>query len=157
MNRFILTVAIILLTSLVVKVGLFLKFKIELKKGKIRLHKLKEFRRFAWFNVVGLFTSIFCGIVFYKIHDSYDFLIGYGAAGLSYFTNIFIVPQNYILTDKNGMKRSYIGRKYHWNKLSFNQAESKLTIVQGKKSFNLEFENNNDLESFRETYLVYEI
>lgn len=153
MNQFILIVTVIILTTVVVRVGLFLKFKIELKKGKIRLHKLKEFRRFAWYNVFGLFVSIFSGVVFYKIHDSYDFLIGWSAIGLSNFTNIFIVPQNYILTDKNGLKRSYIGRKYLWDKLSINQAETKFTIAQGKKSLNFEFENKNDLESFRKHIL----
>lgn len=154
MNQFILIVTVIILATVVVRVGLFLKFKTELKKGKIRLHKLKKFQRFAWHNVFGFFACIFSGIVFYKIHYSYDFLIGWSAIGLSNLINIFIVPQNYILTDKNGMKQSYIGKRYHWNKLSINQADTKLTIIKGKKSINFEFENIADLESFRKTLVV---
>ncbi len=157
MNQFIIIVTILISITIVVRVGFFLKFKIDLTKGRIRQHKLKDFRHFAWYSLFGFLACVFSGIVFFKIHDSYDFLIGWSSIALANLINIFIVPRNYILTNKYCMKQNYIGRKYLWNTLKITQKETELHVIKGKKSMHFEFENLEDFEFFRRTIGDYGI
>ncbi|MBS2101024.1 hypothetical protein [Carboxylicivirga linearis] len=150
MNTFILLLTFIILTILIIRLLLFIKFKNDLKKGKIKVFKLKEYTPFAWINVFGIFISIFFAIVFYKIQESYVYLIVWSAIGLTNLINIFIAPQNYILADKKGIKKSYIGRKHSWNKISIKQSDTNLNIFNGRKSMTFKFRTKDDLEHFTE-------
>jgi hypothetical protein len=142
--------AIVGLVAILVKLILFILFKIKASKGYPVFIKLVKYNPFNWLQLGGGVASIIAGIIFYKIYELDYILLIWGVIALFQLVNTFISPKNCLVMDSRGLRRDYTGKLLKWGfikSININKAANyQMIILYGKKNYIIDCDNRQTLD-----------